>query len=68
MLVYVLCDFHVSQKISHPACPWENLMDQLEKIDCLLLPEQEFQLKNLVQNRSFRCQHQLLWTMVMMDW
>ena len=48
MLVYVLCDFHVSQKISHPACPWENLMEKLEKIDCLLLPEQEFQLKNLV--------------------
>ena len=50
MSVYVLCDFHVSLKISHPACPWENLMEQLEKIDYLLLPEQEFQLNKTTQN------------------
>ena len=50
MSVYVLCDFHVSQKISHPACPCDHYFEKVDppKSPGLLLLEQEFQQKNLV--------------------
>ena len=41
LLVYVLCDFHVSLKISHPACPCDHYFEKVDPpIECWFITPQ----------------------------